>query len=211
VEFDVLEAEGGVVGDGAGVFTGAEEKVECDADEIDDGTSILGYVDVGIGVCEDEHNYDDRDGFDARWGGGWFIFVASEEARDPKVDLAENVLEDVRGPHVGEHLAHRTDVNLHGSSAGGFAFVGNATVPIPLREHLDNGHWIGARSEERVHVAFQGDFSPEEPMCIHRFGAFKSNASAGLFLDKAEINEESISGRGWNICQGIVCGKEESK
>jgi hypothetical protein len=48
-------------------------------------------------------------------------------------------------------------------------------------------------------------------MCIRRFGAFKSNASAGLFLDKAEISAESISGGGWNICQSLVCGKEEMK
>jgi hypothetical protein len=42
MEFDVLEAAGGVVGGGTGVFTGAEEKVEGDADEIGDGASILG-------------------------------------------------------------------------------------------------------------------------------------------------------------------------
>jgi hypothetical protein len=142
---------------------------------------------------------------------GVFLFVASEEARDPKVDLAKNELADVWGPRVGERLAHRTDVNLHGSSSDGFAFGGNANILILLRERLDNGHWIGARSEERVQVAFQGDFFPEEPMYIPRFGAFKSNSSAGLFLEKAVISTESISGQGWNICQGLVCGEEESK
>jgi hypothetical protein len=52
---------------------------------------------------------------------------------------------------------------------------------------------------------------PESPMCIRRFGTLRSDAQSGIFLDKAKSNVENVYFRSRNICQGIVCGKAESK
>jgi hypothetical protein len=107
-------------------------------------------------------------------------------------------------PQVGERLARRTDGVLHCSRSDGIAFGGDSAISVTLGEDLDDGDWVGAIAQERVEVDFQSELFPEHPMRIHRFGAFKSDPSACLFLDKAEVSAESISSQGGDIYQGRV-------
>jgi hypothetical protein len=79
VEFHIFNAEGGVVGCRASIFSGSKEKVEGDADEICNGTAVFGNGGVGIGVGKDEHDDDDGGGLHSGWRGIFFL-VAGEQA-----------------------------------------------------------------------------------------------------------------------------------
>lgn len=47
---------------------------------------------------------------------------------------------------------------------------------------------------------------PDGPMRVFRFGSFRTDASESLLFCKAQVREESISGRRQSIRQGAVCG-----
>jgi hypothetical protein len=147
-----------------------------------------------VGLVEDVNDDDDGDRFDARRG-SVLLFVAFELSCDAKIYFAEGILADVRGPQLGERLAHRTDGVLHRSRFNGLSFGGVSSVAVALGEDLDDGDGVGAVAYKGVEVVFQAELLPTVPMRIRCFGAFSSDAKSGLFLDKAEIKAESVSAR----------------
>jgi hypothetical protein len=163
-----------------------------------------------IGLVEYEEDDDDGDRFDARRR-SVLLFVAFELSSDTKVYFTKGILADVRGPQLGERLAHRTDGVLHRSRSNGFTFWGVASIAVALREDLYDGDGVVPVADEGFDVVFQAELFPTGPMRLRCFGAFSSDAKSGLFLDKAEIKAESVAPRSWNCCQGIVCGKARSK
>jgi hypothetical protein len=145
------------------------------------------------------------------WRRGVFLAVAEKLPRNPEVNGAEGIFLDVRGPRLGERLAHHTDGVFHCSRLDGFLHGSLASISIPLCKDLDDGDGVVAVLEEWVYGVRQAELFPTAPMRICRSGTFRSDSKAGLFLDKAKISAESVSFCRWHIFQGMVCGKEELK
>jgi hypothetical protein len=163
---------------------------------------------------QDEDDYE-NDNYNYNWGGlgtGWgciFLFVAPELPGDPKVDLTECILADVHGPPLGERLAHHTHGVVHCSRADCIVLGGAVTISVALGEDLDYGNGVIAVSDKGVNVVLEAEGFPKSPICIRCFVAFRSDAQSGIFFDKAEGGKRFFWS--WNICQGVVCGKVESK
>jgi hypothetical protein len=67
-----------------------------------------------VGLSKDENDTDDGDWLDAR-GRVVFRLVTVKLTCDTEVYFAKGILADVRGPHLGQHLAHHTYGVLHRS------------------------------------------------------------------------------------------------
>jgi hypothetical protein len=161
-------------------------------------------------VDDDDDDDDDMYRFYSRRG-VVSLCVCPELMVDLEVNVAIGIIADVRGPQLGEYLTHRADGVCHCVISDGFLVGGNASGAVPLSKNLD--YWDGAiaLTEERINIVLEAKLFPEDPMNIRCFGAFISNASLDIFLDKAEISAERVSLRSWHSCQGIVWGGVELK
>jgi hypothetical protein len=159
---------------------------------------------------EDEDDDDDGDGFDTG-GRGIFLFVALTFSCELEVYLTKGTLAEVCGPQLGERLAHRTDGILHCSRADRFVLGGATAIAVTVGKYLDDEDGVIIVSDKGVNVVLKAKGVPERPMCLRCFDTLISDALSGLFLDKANIKAESVLLWSGNICQGIVCGKSESK
>jgi hypothetical protein len=170
MEFDVGKSENCVIRCRSCVFARAEKEIKCDGDEIGDGV-MVGSGRGCEGLVEDEDDDNDWDWF---YTGGRcvFLLVTMELTGDPEVDGSEGVLADVRGPQLGERMAHRADGVFHCTRSDGFMQGSLAAILISLSEDLDGGDWIRTGFEEWVNVVREATLFPTAPMRIRRSSAF---------------------------------------
>jgi hypothetical protein len=151
------------------------------------------------------------------WGLVWhemgvhLPFCSTGIVDDVKVDLAEDILADVRGHQLGERLAHCTDGILHCSRADRVVLGSAVIISIALSKDQDDGEGVIEVLDKRVNFVLETNGLPESPMCVRCFGAFSSDTQSGILLDKAEVKAEIVSFWSGSILQGIICGNEELK
>jgi hypothetical protein len=116
----------------------------------------------------DEDGNENGDGFSTERG-CIFLFVAPELLGDPKVDLVECILADVRSPQLGESLTHCMGGVLHCSRADFILIGGAATIWLAMDKDPDGGNGVVTVSDKGVNVVFKEEGFQESPMCIHCF------------------------------------------
>ena len=157
------------------------------------------------------HDKSDRNWFDALgWGVG--LVVAAELSSDAEVNLVVGVFPWVFGPQTGVLLCHRSCGVFHRSRLDLSLAGGNASVPVTLPEHLEDGNWITVLMEERVNLELVTEFEPSVPMAIVFVGSFSGDSSSCRCLHKLEVSAEFILLVTRHCVQCASCGnRRENK
>jgi hypothetical protein len=113
------------------------------------------------------------------------MLVRPDLSLDTKVNVAVDVLSDIRGYHSGERLADRTKCILHCSSSDGVLAGGNTDVMVALAKDLQDGDWVFPGPKERVDSILRAKIVPALRMLVLDFGALKSESRFDLLVNSA--------------------------